>query len=151
MSRTRKSTKAPGYEYWSRRPGSNGGGCSPGAASKRHTHRAERQQAQRETRIALTTFQDVAASPSPPKERLPMATKLATALLVSTSLAVAACGEFRARPDLRQSTMTVPGDAHCVRGHKAITSGGLGVGGAPVTVVQTDQPCVVPPPSGGSP
>lgn len=76
-----------------------------------------------------------------------MATKLATAALLAVSLATAACTEFHARPDLRQSTMTLPGDAHCVRGHKAITSGGLGVNGAPVTVV-LDEPCVVPPPGG---
>lgn len=45
MSRTSKGKKAPGYEYWSRRPGSNKHGASPGPDSKRYTHRAERRQA----------------------------------------------------------------------------------------------------------
>lgn len=61
MSRTKKSSKAPGYEFWSRRPGSNKGGCSPGAASKRHTHKAERQQG----REQLTSFAVEAVSISP--------------------------------------------------------------------------------------
>jgi hypothetical protein len=42
MSRTKHGSKAPGYEYWSKRPGSNSGGSVPGKVSKRFTHRAER-------------------------------------------------------------------------------------------------------------
>ncbi|UPG88483.1 hypothetical protein L2Y96_13755 [Luteibacter aegosomaticola] len=81
--------------------------------------------------------------------KAPKVMKLAIAALLSALFALTACGEFRARPDLKGPTMTPPGDAHCVRGHNAITSGYLGVGGAPVTIV-LDEPCVVPPP-GGSP
>lgn len=42
MSRTRRGSKAPGHEYWSRRPGSQ---STPGPESKRRTHRSERMQA----------------------------------------------------------------------------------------------------------
>jgi hypothetical protein len=49
MSRSVKSTKAPGYEYWSRRP-FNRFGQSPGAFAKRRTHKAERQQGRKQTR-----------------------------------------------------------------------------------------------------
>lgn len=41
MSRTKHSSKAPGYEYWSRRP-FNRHGCAPSPAAKRRTHKAER-------------------------------------------------------------------------------------------------------------
>lgn len=40
MSRTKKGAKAPGYEYWGKRPMA---GCSPGAWVKRKTHKIERQ------------------------------------------------------------------------------------------------------------
>lgn len=46
MSRTKKSKKAPGHEYWSRRPG-NKYGATPGPDAKRRTHRTERQQRKR--------------------------------------------------------------------------------------------------------
>lgn len=39
MSRTKKGSKAPGAEYWSRRPMS---GSTPGRWSKTMTHRRER-------------------------------------------------------------------------------------------------------------
>jgi hypothetical protein len=39
VTRTRKQTKAPGYEYWGRRPASS---RSPGRYTKTTTHRAER-------------------------------------------------------------------------------------------------------------
>lgn len=42
MSRSIRGGKAPGLEYWTPRPG-NRCGASPGAATKRRTHRAERQ------------------------------------------------------------------------------------------------------------
>jgi hypothetical protein len=41
MSRTVKRKKAPGYEYWSRRPFNKHGGV-PGSFTKRKTHKAER-------------------------------------------------------------------------------------------------------------
>lgn len=47
MSRSRKGTKAPGYEYWSSRPISNRGGATPGHFTKKRTHKAERQQEKR--------------------------------------------------------------------------------------------------------
>lgn len=46
MSRTRKGTKTPGYEYWGKRPG---GAMPPGRISKKITHKAERRQARKET------------------------------------------------------------------------------------------------------
>lgn len=42
MSRTKKSKKGPGYEYWSKRPGSRNHGTAPGRESKKLTHRLER-------------------------------------------------------------------------------------------------------------
>lgn len=41
MSRTRKGTKPPGFEYWSKRP-ANKGGATVGRFTKRRTHRLER-------------------------------------------------------------------------------------------------------------
>lgn len=46
MSRTKKGSKAPGYEYWTNRPG-NRGGAIPGKTSKRVTNRAERAEGKR--------------------------------------------------------------------------------------------------------
>jgi hypothetical protein len=43
MSRTRKGRRDPGTEYWTARPG-NKHGAKPGPASKKRTHRTERQQ-----------------------------------------------------------------------------------------------------------
>jgi len=46
MSRTKKGSKGPTYEYWSRRPSK---GCiSPGKDNKKITHRLERVRAKRE-------------------------------------------------------------------------------------------------------
>lgn len=42
MSRSRKGSKSPGYDFWSRRPGNKGGGGS-GPYAKLLTHRRERQ------------------------------------------------------------------------------------------------------------
>lgn len=47
MSRTRKGSKPPGYEYWSARPLS---GSPPGKAVKKMTHKIERQQNKRHAR-----------------------------------------------------------------------------------------------------
>lgn len=47
MSRTKKGKKAPGAEYWSRRP-HNKHGSPPGPITKKLTHRTERQQGKRE-------------------------------------------------------------------------------------------------------
>jgi hypothetical protein len=41
MSRTKKGSKGPGFEYWSARPG-NRHGAPPGKTSKRVTTRQER-------------------------------------------------------------------------------------------------------------
>lgn len=43
MSRTRKATKGPGYEYWTRRPFNKCGGII-GSFTKRRTHKAERRE-----------------------------------------------------------------------------------------------------------
>ena len=43
MSRTRKGSKPPGYEYWSKRPGNKHGGLL-GVHQKKFTHRTERKQ-----------------------------------------------------------------------------------------------------------
>jgi hypothetical protein len=47
MSRTQKGSKAPGYEYWGKRPGS--GHFAPGKYAKRVTHKAERQQGKKDS------------------------------------------------------------------------------------------------------
>lgn len=47
MSRTQKGSKAPGYEYWGKRPGS--GYFAPGKYAKRVTHKAERQQGKKDS------------------------------------------------------------------------------------------------------
>lgn len=48
MSRTRKGSKGPGYDYWSKRP--TKGGTSPGPNTKRITKRLERRAAVRAVR-----------------------------------------------------------------------------------------------------
>ena len=45
MSRTKKGSKPPGYEYWTRRPAS---GCVPGTGTKQLTHQIERAQGRQE-------------------------------------------------------------------------------------------------------
>ena len=47
MSRTKHNTKAPGYEYWSKRPLSNTCGAIPGRYTKIRTHRLERIEAKK--------------------------------------------------------------------------------------------------------
>ncbi len=47
MSRTKKGSKAGGYEYWSRRP-FNQCGQTPGPFAKRRTHKAERAEGKRD-------------------------------------------------------------------------------------------------------
>lgn len=42
MSRTRHSSKAPGYEFWAARPGNRHGIHGYGPAAKKRTHRLER-------------------------------------------------------------------------------------------------------------
>jgi hypothetical protein len=46
MSRTKHSSKSPGFEYWSRRPGLKM--ATPSRYAKQLTHRLERRHAQRE-------------------------------------------------------------------------------------------------------
>lgn len=50
MSRTRKGTKPPGYEYWSKRPFSISG---PGAFAKRRTHRGERAEGKKQAQEGI--------------------------------------------------------------------------------------------------
>lgn len=47
MSRTKKGSKRPGHEYWSKRPGSNDHGSVTGEFSKNRTHRLERLEAKK--------------------------------------------------------------------------------------------------------
>lgn len=47
MSRTNKGKKAPGYEYWTNRPGNKHGGV-PGKFTKRLTRRAERRNSKKD-------------------------------------------------------------------------------------------------------
>lgn len=42
MSRTRKKTQSPGFEYWGRRPIARNHGAIPGPFTKKRTHRLER-------------------------------------------------------------------------------------------------------------
>lgn len=42
MSRSVKSKKAPGHEYWGKRPLSRKHGATPGKFTKKLTHRLER-------------------------------------------------------------------------------------------------------------
>lgn len=49
MSRTKKGSKAPGYEYWSKRPMR---GSNPGSWAKKVTHKIERQRGKDETRAS---------------------------------------------------------------------------------------------------
>lgn len=44
MSRSRKKSKGPGYEYWGKRPGPR----DPGKENKKITHRMERAKKQQE-------------------------------------------------------------------------------------------------------
>ncbi|QRE00110.1 hypothetical protein [Burkholderia phage BCSR5] len=50
MSRTVKGSKAPGFQYWSKRPVKGETRASPGAHkfTKKLTHRAERRQGRKE-------------------------------------------------------------------------------------------------------
>jgi len=45
MSRTKKGSKGPGYEFWSRRPNK---GRDPGKDTKKNTHRLERKAGKQE-------------------------------------------------------------------------------------------------------
>jgi hypothetical protein len=42
MSRTKKGSKGPGYEYWGKRPVSRNHGAVPGKFSKKRTAKLER-------------------------------------------------------------------------------------------------------------
>lgn len=48
MAHTKTGSKAPGYEYWSRRPYNHGPTSRTGRYAKRICHRMERRIAQRE-------------------------------------------------------------------------------------------------------
>jgi hypothetical protein len=51
------------------------------------------------------------------------------------TLAVAGCGEFRARPDLRTSTLTLPDQGTCAKGYKTRQTGNIGYYGTPLVEV----------------
>lgn len=53
MSRTKKSSKSPGHEYWGKRPLSNKHGAAPGKFTKTRTHKIERAENKRLTKKAL--------------------------------------------------------------------------------------------------
>ena len=68
---------------------------------------------------------------------------MVVAMLCGAVLALAACGQFEARPDLRRTTLASPSDtATCVGGHKARQIGAIGVTGTPIVEI-TDEPCEV--------
>lgn len=48
MSRSKKGSKGPGYEYWSKRPIANQHGAVPGKETKKRTHRLERIEAKKQ-------------------------------------------------------------------------------------------------------
>jgi len=50
MSRTRKSSKGPGYDYNGRRPGNRSQCNSPGKGVKKRTHRVERRHSKDDVR-----------------------------------------------------------------------------------------------------
>jgi len=47
MSRTKKTGKGSGYEYWGKRPGTKKTGGTPGKFTKKLTHRLERAEAKK--------------------------------------------------------------------------------------------------------
>lgn len=53
MSRSRKGSKAPGFDYWGRRPAK--GGTSPSSTAKRVTNRQERRIRDRDLRRTTDT------------------------------------------------------------------------------------------------
>ncbi len=53
MSRTKKGTRSPGSEFWSKRPGSNKCGSGPGKTAKKETHRLERLEGKKQIRKDL--------------------------------------------------------------------------------------------------
>lgn len=55
MSRTKRGSKPPGYEFWSRRP--QCGGVGP--ESKKICHSQERAQAKEATREALADYREL--------------------------------------------------------------------------------------------
>ena len=53
MSRTKKKTKSPGTEYWTKRPISRQHGAIPGRYTKTRTHRLERLEGKKEIKKQL--------------------------------------------------------------------------------------------------
>lgn len=56
MSKTKKGSKAPGTDFWSRRPGSNAGGTGP--IPKMITKRRERTLNKKAIKKAIKEFND---------------------------------------------------------------------------------------------
>ncbi|SEO64050.1 hypothetical protein SAMN02800692_1549 [Luteibacter sp. UNC138MFCol5.1] len=59
-------------------------------------------------------------------------------ILIGAAVSLTACGEWRARPDLKVSTLT-QSSAACVRGHKTEQVGTMGLYGTPVVVVTAER------------
>jgi len=57
MSRTKRGSKPPGFEYWTARPGNEHGNQGYGKQAKRNTHRKER----RAGRVSATALAEVIA------------------------------------------------------------------------------------------
>jgi len=57
MSRTKRGSKPPGFEYWTARPGNEHGNQGYGKQAKRNTHRKER----REGRVSASALAEVIA------------------------------------------------------------------------------------------
>lgn len=53
MSRSKKGGKPPGYNYWSKRPGTHKGGMDPGKFSKKLNARLERIEGKEEIKKEL--------------------------------------------------------------------------------------------------
>lgn len=64
-------------------------------------------------------------------------------LVVLAAVTLSACGEFRARPDLKVSTLTQSSVA-CVHGHRTEQVGTMGPYGTPVVLVTAER-CKVSP------
>lgn len=65
MSRSKKGSKGPGYDYWTPRPGNNG--CQGyGPDMKRRTHRLERLEAKEQARKEQENLEKDEDAPTTP-------------------------------------------------------------------------------------
>jgi len=81
-----------------------------------------------------------ASSSTPTLQRLGDDGRVITLVLIVAlaALGLAACNNWRARPDLKVSTLTQSGAA-CVRGHKTEQVGTMGLYGTPVVLVTAER------------